>query len=103
MLMRVTLYAIASVLLLLGSYLTVCNAAVTFGSKFLRPRGRHISPIPFLGGLLGAAGLCLIPVKDAWRWFWIPLIADVACIPIPASAIVYYAFGGVVRPKRVSK
>ena len=88
--MRITLFAIASVVLVLGLCLAVCNAAVTLGSKFLCLRGRHISPVPLLGGLLGAVGLCLIPVKGAWRWFWIPLIADVACIPIPVSAIVYY-------------
>ena len=66
------------------------NAALTLGSKFLLPKGRHISPVPFLGGVLGALGLFVIPVKGVWRWFWISLIADVACIPIPVSAIVYY-------------
>lgn len=89
-LMRVARYALASAALLLGTYLTVYNAAVTLGSKFLLPKGRHISPVPFLGGMLGALALLVIPGKWGWRWFWIPLIADVACIPIPVSAIVYY-------------
>jgi len=98
--MQVALYAVASLLLLLvGFYVTVSNAVVLAGSKFLRPMGSQISPIPLLGGLISGVGLCLIPLKGVSRWFWVPLIAEVAAIPILASVIAYYALRRRDTPK----
>lgn len=98
--MQVALYAIASsLLLLIGFYVTAFGAVVLAGSTLLSPTGSQISPIPLLGGLISGVGLCLIPVNGASRWFWIPLIADVAAIPILASGIAYYALRRRDMPK----
>lgn len=35
--------------------------------------------IPFLGGILGAAGIALFPLPILSRFFWIPLVADPGC------------------------
>lgn len=98
--MQVALYAFASLLLLLvGLYVTVFGTAILAGSKLLRPPECQISPIPLLGGLISGVGLCLIPVKGASLWFWLPLIADVAAIPILASGIAYYSLRRRDMPK----
>ncbi len=37
---------------------------------------------PFVGGLLGAAGLLMLPYRQMqWLW-WIPLIVDPGCLPL---------------------
>ena len=98
--MQVALYAFASLLLLLvGFYVTVFGNVILAGSKFFRPTESQISPIPLLGGLISGVGLCLIPVKGASWWFWLPLIADVAAMPILASGIAYYALRRRDTPK----
>ena len=35
---------------------------------------RSYSPIPLIGGVLGAAALAAAPVEAVNRWFWLPLL-----------------------------
>ena len=37
---------------------------------------RSFSPIPLIGGVLGAAALASAPVEVLNRWFWLPLVLD---------------------------
>ncbi len=58
----------------------------------LRPlRGtaaRSFSPIPLIGGVLGAAALASAPVEMLNRWFWLPLLLD------PGTGLYLLALAG---------
>jgi hypothetical protein len=85
----IVLWVAAAMFLLVGSYCAAFNIVVTLGSRFL-PRVRHVSPIPLIGGVCDAFGLLLIPLQIARRWFWLPLILDVGCVPISLAGLLYY-------------
>jgi hypothetical protein len=60
-------------------------------------RGRHISMIPVVGGLVGAAAVALAP----WRyspWWAIPLILDPGCALMVAGALVHSIWRRSTRP-----
>jgi riboflavin transporter FmnP len=43
---------------------------------------KRASMIPFVGGVLGAAGLLLLPVIELRHFWWVPLVADLGCGPM---------------------
>jgi hypothetical protein len=42
-----------------------------------------------IGGIFGAAGLWILPLATAHRWWWLPLIADLS-IPGAIYALIVY-------------
>ena len=46
------------------------------------------STVPLIGGIAGAASVLLAPIEGSNTLFWIPLVADVACVPM----VVYTPF-----------
>jgi hypothetical protein len=69
----------ATVFLLLFFLLAVANAysvAASFWHK------RHISAVPFFGGIAGVLGFLVTPVKHVNEWWWLPLIVDYGSAPV---------------------
>ena len=61
------------VLISLGNWVTLIGIIVTKGSS---------SFIPFIGGVLAAIGMLILPIEDIWKWAWIPLVADFGTTPM---------------------
>lgn len=56
-----------------------------------RPDRGHVSVAPLLGGVAGALALLITPLgtlEERAVWIWIPLVADVGCVPVVLLAIV---------------
>ena len=51
------------------------------------------SSIPIIGGLLGALGLAISPMKSLHAWWWAPLLVDIGC----AAGFVAAGACGAVR------
>jgi hypothetical protein len=63
----------------LGNWMTLIGLIVT--------RGRS-SFVPFIGGVLAAIGLLILPVADLWKWAWIPLFADFGTLPLVSWTLI---------------
>jgi len=63
--------------LLIGFSLVVCVCNIALVCKWFL-RHEHSSLVLVVGGLAAMAGFLIVPVEEMNRWFWIPLIADLA-------------------------
>lgn len=72
-------WLIGSAFLLLSIWLCVLNATV-FWKLFVR-KVNAPSWIPLLGGVFGMFGLGIIPIEQAHRLCWLPLILDYGSVP----------------------
>jgi hypothetical protein len=70
-------------------------AGAIFNMVALVRRGRGPSPVPLLPGLIGLAGLWLLPVPGAARFAWVTLLLDVGCVPYLVFAI--FSAAGTLR------
>ncbi len=77
-----------SLLALLGSHATICNCV---GVAQSHP-GRSYSVVLLLGGGMVAIGLAAAPLDVLNRLWWIPLIADLGCLPILTMTVGYLAY-----------
>jgi hypothetical protein len=57
-----------------------------------RKRKTHVSWIPLLGGLSGAAALLVMPIEGAWRYGWVPLVVEWGTLPGNLHALIYHLF-----------
>jgi hypothetical protein len=57
--------------------------------------GKRGSQIPFIGGILGLLGVWLAPGGVLLKYWWIPLVLDIGCLPF----LVVWFFS-VVRGKQ---
>ena len=71
---------------LLGGWAIVDNYAVAIRWYVRR---RHGSLIPFAGGVLFGGAMLICPVPGVWHWAWIPLIADLGCVPLLGSCLYH--------------
>ena len=78
--MTYLLWTASFVLVALFIWVASMNAWVLFVD--LRGDSDPPSSIPLFGGLMGAAGLWLMPVEGAAHWFWLPLVLDYGCAPV---------------------
>jgi hypothetical protein len=78
----------ASVLLLLLSAL-ICSGNLWISVRWYIWKKRE-SLIPFLGGVLGAVGLALLPVDPVSRYWWLPPLVDPGCVLLLVAAAVEY-------------
>jgi hypothetical protein len=86
--------AVATVLLLAGSFIAVMNWLVLLHWVIYR---QHCSWIPLAGGVLASIGLVMLPYESARSFCWIPLVLDWGCIPglfCSAAVFVYFTLGG---------
>lgn len=49
---------------------------------------KRASMIPLIGGVLGKAGLLLLPVAEIRRFWSAPLIADLGCAPMQVAVAI---------------
>ena len=64
---------------------------------------RSFSPIPLIGGVLGAAALAIAPVEAVSQWFWLPLLLDPGTglyLLLLASAGVRHAWAARTAARR---
>ena len=73
-------------------YVCVCNVALVYRWFF---RNKRSSLVFVVGGLVGMAGLIVLPVEIAHGWFWIWPIADIV--------IPYLACLGFYTVKKASR
>lgn len=81
-----------SLLLGLSIYIFLANIAMV--CRFIL-RHEHHSLVPLVGGLLGMAGLLILPVPVMHRWFWLPFVADswsIICLVAAVYAITKKVF-----------
>ena len=81
---------VTSVLLIVvGGFFTVMNWAVLYVR--IVKKERH-SWVPVLGGLFLAVGLGTLPIEGPENLWWIPFIADPACVPGMSYTLWFWLF-----------
>jgi len=70
----------AVTLIIIGGLFIAFNAYVFWLTVVLRREASSTAPI--LGGIIAAAGIAILPVRDIWMWFWVPLILDWGGLPL---------------------
>ena len=69
-------WTISCLLLLFSALVIVANIQTVLRGWRGKKSG---SLVVIIGGLLGAIGLCVIPVHGLRRWWWVPLVLDIGC------------------------
>ncbi len=78
-------YIVSAVLFVLFLYGAVFNA-LAFWNLIIKKR-KFPSGVPFGSGILGAISLLVWPEFRLARYAWIPLVADVGCVPYLCIAL----------------
>ncbi len=80
------------ILLFFGGWAVIANWVIS-----LRRGGG--SPIPVLGGTFIAIALAVVPVNSLhWLW-WVPLIADLGCVPLLLLTTGFFIGHAITRKK----
>lgn len=70
----------AVTLLIIGVFFISFNAMVFWIDIVC---GRHAPAVaPIVGGIIASAGIVIMPLDNAWHWFWVPLLLDWGGIPL---------------------
>jgi len=69
-------WTISIILLVVGGSAIIANYSLSIRWYLLKQRG---SMIPFLGGVLTAAGLALLPSPSVHGYWWLALLVDPGC------------------------
>lgn len=77
----------AMVLIILSLWIIIGNLWIAFGGLF-KKRKKFESLLPIVGGCAGVIGLWLLPLAQFHRFWWVPLVVDLGCVPLLISAIV---------------
>jgi hypothetical protein len=77
------------VMLLLGGYVILGN--YWFGVMALLKK-EHSSWVPVLGGGCASVGCLLSPHMALNKLWWVPLFADLGCVPGIIYSLVYFVF-----------
>lgn len=80
-------YIVAVICFVIGLFFTVTNWYI-FWRGWIKKRPPHISPNPFIGGVSTALGILLIPNNEMWHLCFIPLFADLGCIPLIIEFVI---------------
>jgi len=83
----ITLWIIATILIALSLWIVVGNLWITFGGLFIK-RKKWESLLPFVGGVVGAVGLLVLPVSHARHFWWVPLVIDLGCGPMLVAVLI---------------
>lgn len=73
-------YLVLSIAVLLLSLTLILGNWVIFWRVYVSKKLKA-SWIPLVGGVLGAVGLILLPVRQASGYWWVPLLVDFGCAP----------------------
>lgn len=82
-------WIIAIAFLAFGGLIIVTNTAIAV-LRFTR--GRKSSMILIVGGVAAAIGIYALPNSTMHRWFWVPLLVDIGCVPIVAALLAKTIF-----------
>jgi hypothetical protein len=83
---------LVAVPLLILSVLTIVGNVTTVIQRVSAERHGKSGPswIPFVGGIAGALGLLMLPIKGVSGYWWIPLLVDWGCVPGFTHTAIYY-------------
>jgi hypothetical protein len=89
-------WLIGSFLLAFFAFCLLCNLVIVY-----RRIGRSERPslILIAGGLAGMGAFLLLPVARLHRWFWLPLIVDLA-VPYSAAFLLPWILGQPRKRRR---
>ena len=73
------------------------NVWITIRYSFSR---KHISAIPFLGGISGVLACMILPDGRLWNLWWVPLVLDLGSLPMSVVFVVAHCFEGEARGDR---
>jgi hypothetical protein len=68
-------------LLLLSLWAIAGNLWIMVGGLFKKQK-KFQSFVPLLGGITGTIGIAMLPIEGMRPFWWLPLIADVGCVPL---------------------
>jgi hypothetical protein len=83
----IVLWIIAVVLLALSLWILLGNLWITFGGFFFKKK-KPESLLPFVGGIVGAVGLLLLPISQTRHFWWVPLVIDLGCGPMLIAVLI---------------
>ena len=75
----------AITLLVAGGAFIAFNAMIFWETIVRKEPAPAVAPI--FGGILGAAGVALLPFPEAWKWAWVPLVLDWGGLPLLGIAL----------------
>jgi hypothetical protein len=81
------IWTISIVMMLVSGLMIIGNLWITFGGLF-KKRKKFESLIPFVGGIIGTIGIIISPAAQLRHLWWIPLVADLGCLPLLLAVIV---------------
>jgi hypothetical protein len=70
----------AITLLVAGGAFIAFNAMIFWETVVRKEHAPSVAPI--FGGVLGAAGVALLPFPETWKWAWVPLVLDWGGLPL---------------------
>ncbi|MBV9265368.1 MAG: hypothetical protein JO061_04285 [Acidobacteriaceae bacterium] len=71
-------WSLAALCLFVFAVLALANA-YALGANLCR---KHISAVPFVGGIAGMLGFLAIPIASFNHWWWLPPLADYGSLPV---------------------
>lgn len=77
---------LSAVFVFLAGWIILANWACVFLSYFGK---KHYSTIPLIGGIFGCIGCLLSPFETLNEFWWVPLVADIATIPLLICTLVF--------------
>ena len=83
-------FAIA--LCIISGIIICINLTIPFRFLLARGQSKGNSLIPIIGGALGALGLFIYPNAKVNDFAWIPLFADLGCVPAIIGALLRVLF-----------
>jgi len=89
--MSVTMWIVTGFFFVNFVWVAICNLWIAVRFYLYGKRG---SSIPFIGGILGFLGVCIAPGGILLKYWWIPLVLDIGCLPLLVLWLFY-----VIRKK----
>ena len=78
---------VSIVLMSLSLWIVLGNLWITIGGLF-KKRKKFESLLPFVGGAVGVIGIWLFPMAQFHHLWWIPMVADLGCVPLLIAVII---------------
>ena len=88
--MTVLRWAVSSLLGFFGGWAIIGNWVGVAQASLTRPKG-HYSLVPLIGGVVTAIALGVAPSDPLNRLWWVPLIADLGCLPLLLMTGIFFA------------
>ena len=74
--------------IIIGSVAIAYNAMIFWDTVVCKSHAPSV--VPFIGGILAAVGLMILPITEGWKWTWIPLVIDWGGLPMFLAWCVGY-------------